>query len=769
MNQLPLAVQNAFNLNTAVGKQLDIIGKYAGVTRYGSGLDGSPIILGDSDFLSFIKIAIVKNGYSSSLFAIQTFLNIYFPGAMLVFDYQDMRMSYFLNSAIGSQQLAQIFVTTGFQQLAQFGSLAAASPAYSSDPAVIQASSGWLEGWFGAVLGGNSPAIEDMNAYCYVMAYQIAYLMQAGVSEWDSGTTYYKGSIVNDGTGKAYFSLVDTNLNNAVTSASYWLPVNGPLPTSLQIFTSGTGTYTPSYTFKCVPCNATAGATYTNNSITYTVSRTVSSSSILVLTGSGAPTATGTLTKASGTGDATITFVSASQPLYIEVEMIGAGGGGGGSSNVSNNGGNGGTGGNSTFGTSLLTANGGTGGYGTGGGALGVTGGTATIASTVFGIALQGGSGSGAGGIASNGVDQGAPGSSSPFGGEGAGGGSTQAGLNAITNTGSGGGGGGATGTDYGGGAGGGAGGYIKAVIYGLASSYSWAVGAAGTAGSAGSAVELPGWLKVLISLGGGAFAWGLVLLLSKSWVESNVLEPLRDLRSDQKEIKQNFVQFTERINSQFFELISKTKESSALSIKLLNSVTQDARQAMDNSGSAIERVQAMQLTTDKLVKIATAVHEKNKHLETVITQITKDLIMVKGKISLGKIGTNEEFGSQQLYEKFRGEARIGSAGPGALVFYGTTLGTIDHVAIFIDDKYVLEAGHGTADTTTKEIAAQRGAYSRIRPFHYRQDYLEILGSSRGRSNASGRRVNIFGQHSDKQGSFKRPGGHYSPPELHRH
>jgi len=112
MNQLPLAVQSAFNLNTAVGNQLDTIGKYVGVTRYGSGLDGSPIILGDADFLSFIKIAIVKNGYSSSLYAIQNFISIYFPGAMLVFDYADMRMSYFLNSGIGSQQLAQIFVTS---------------------------------------------------------------------------------------------------------------------------------------------------------------------------------------------------------------------------------------------------------------------------------------------------------------------------------------------------------------------------------------------------------------------------------------------------------------------------------------------------------------------------------------------------------------------------------------------------------------------------------------------------------------------------------
>ncbi len=110
--QLPLAVQNAFDLETAVGVQLDVLGKYAGVTRLGSGLDGTPIILGDADFRSFIKIAIVKNGFGSSLAAIQNFIHIYFPGALLVFDYSDMRMSYFLDSQIGSQQLAQIFVTS---------------------------------------------------------------------------------------------------------------------------------------------------------------------------------------------------------------------------------------------------------------------------------------------------------------------------------------------------------------------------------------------------------------------------------------------------------------------------------------------------------------------------------------------------------------------------------------------------------------------------------------------------------------------------------
>lgn len=62
------------------------------------------------------------------------------------------------------------------------------------------------------------------------------------------------------------------------------------------------------YTFTVTSANATAGATYTNNSKTFTVVTTIASGTTLVCTGTGAPSSSGTLTKASGTGDATITF-----------------------------------------------------------------------------------------------------------------------------------------------------------------------------------------------------------------------------------------------------------------------------------------------------------------------------------------------------------------------------------------------------------------------------------------------------------------------------
>lgn len=120
------------------------------------------------------------------------------------------------------RKVAKIFGSSaGANQIAEFGSLAASAPAYSTDPAVIQSLSNWLVGWFDAVIGANSPAIEDMNAFCYVMAYQIAYLMQAGVAEWDATTTYYIGSMVNS-SGSIYTSLIDNNLNNPVTDTTKW-------------------------------------------------------------------------------------------------------------------------------------------------------------------------------------------------------------------------------------------------------------------------------------------------------------------------------------------------------------------------------------------------------------------------------------------------------------------------------------------------------------------------------------------------------------------
>lgn len=138
----------------------------------------------------------------------------------------------------------------------QFGSLAAGSPVTTTDPDTIQALANWLTGWLGAVIGGNSPTIEDMNAMCYVFAYQIAYLMQTGVPEWETSTIYFIGNVVNDGSGGLYISRTDSNTGNALTSTTNWQKIAGTntvqtksadytmLPSDTIVLASGTHTIT---------------------------------------------------------------------------------------------------------------------------------------------------------------------------------------------------------------------------------------------------------------------------------------------------------------------------------------------------------------------------------------------------------------------------------------------------------------------------------------------------------------------------------------------
>lgn len=263
------------------------------------------------------------------------------------------------------------------------------------------------------------------------------------------------------------------------------------IPPNIQKFLSGSGTYTKAYAFVISSGSATAGATYTNNSNTYTVLNTVSAQTLVYMSGTADPTSSGTLTKASGSGDSSLTFSENAKPVFLRVRMVGGGGGGGGSATNGGGGSAGSTGGNTTFGTTLLVANGGSGGQATGG--AGGTGGTASLGTGPIGLPLQGGYGcsSGGGTGTTNHQNPGGHGGVSPFGGAGYG--STSSGTaasDAVANTGSGGGGGGySTGSStlgYAGG-GGGSGGFVDAIIHSPSATYSYAVGALGGGGAAGT------------------------------------------------------------------------------------------------------------------------------------------------------------------------------------------------------------------------------------------------------------------------------------------
>lgn len=113
---LPLAIENGFDLlgdNIAVGAQLDILGKYAGVSRTGPGFT-TLITLNDADFLQLIRMAIALNTAGSSLSDIQDFLNQFFPAQIFIFDFKDMTIAYAISSEVGNLDLIQRFVAGGY-------------------------------------------------------------------------------------------------------------------------------------------------------------------------------------------------------------------------------------------------------------------------------------------------------------------------------------------------------------------------------------------------------------------------------------------------------------------------------------------------------------------------------------------------------------------------------------------------------------------------------------------------------------------------------
>jgi hypothetical protein len=114
---LPIAVQNAYNLigpNTAVGVQLDVLGKYIGVKRTGLGFStGTLITLDDADFLTLIQMGIIKNAAPSSLYWIQQYLQQFFPGSISVVDSTLMFLTFYISSIAISENLIQLFVSEG--------------------------------------------------------------------------------------------------------------------------------------------------------------------------------------------------------------------------------------------------------------------------------------------------------------------------------------------------------------------------------------------------------------------------------------------------------------------------------------------------------------------------------------------------------------------------------------------------------------------------------------------------------------------------------
>lgn len=112
-----------------------------------------------------------------------------------------------------------------------FGSLQANDPAYSQDPDVIQSRTAYANGWNDATYSAEQlPPLEEFQALQYLFSRQLAYILQEGVAEWDSSTTYYKGNLVkaiqSDGSFILYASLIDNNTGNLVSDTTKWVITN---------------------------------------------------------------------------------------------------------------------------------------------------------------------------------------------------------------------------------------------------------------------------------------------------------------------------------------------------------------------------------------------------------------------------------------------------------------------------------------------------------------------------------------------------------------
>lgn len=98
-------------------------------------------------------------------------------------------------------------------EIGQFGSAKAGTYVGTGDVATIQSLPAWSNGWIDAVTPSQQfPTLPEMTGVHKVLSYQNAYILQQGVPEWDSATTYYENGFCSYN-GSIYVSLIDNNTN----------------------------------------------------------------------------------------------------------------------------------------------------------------------------------------------------------------------------------------------------------------------------------------------------------------------------------------------------------------------------------------------------------------------------------------------------------------------------------------------------------------------------------------------------------------------------
>lgn len=109
-------------------------------------------------------------------------------------------------------------------EIGQFGSAKAGTYIGTTDVATIQDLPAWSNGFIDSVTPDTQfPPLPEVTGAMKVLSYQENYLLQKGIAEWDSGTTYYAGDFCKGiGEGRLYYSKIDNNTNNALTDTNSW-------------------------------------------------------------------------------------------------------------------------------------------------------------------------------------------------------------------------------------------------------------------------------------------------------------------------------------------------------------------------------------------------------------------------------------------------------------------------------------------------------------------------------------------------------------------
>ena len=97
----------------------------------------------------------------------------------------------------------------------------------------------------------------------------------------------------------------------------------------------------------------------------------------------------------------------------------------------------------------------------------------------------------------------------------------------------------------------------------------------------------------------------------------------------------------------------------------------------------------------------------------------------------VGMLPDRGDWNSGGLYKRFQMDA-VNTIKAGCLVFYGKDFRTIVHVMIAISPILAIGANSGGSRTQTTEDAWDQNAFIKIRPIHYRKDFLTAVDPFRG-------------------------------------